>query len=259
MIDSGPDHRYGRPRRRRWRRAVVWAVLLPLLGAGCAGKPITFNYPAEEIDFSTRGTATPSVFIDVIRDLRPARQRTGAGILMDVTYPSDEAWESAVVQIYRDALVQDLSQTNLVELVPLLRQADYVLSVDILSLGADLDRNLLNFLLPAAVGFGVGFALGDDSSSSLKYGGVLGVVGMLAIPTPTKHRADAEVRLRLRDADGEEVWERTCLGEVSDSPWLMSTSKDYQKLVDRYLTQAVKRCNACLLGQLRQALIADAR
>lgn len=234
------------------------AALLPLLCAGCGGAPITFDYPAEEIDFSTRGAEAPTVFIDVIRDLRPPEQRGGAGRLLNVTYPSDEAWESAVVQIYRDALVQDLTQTRLVDQVPLLRQADYVMSVDILSFGARLERNLLNFVLPAAIGFGIGFALGDDSASSLKYGGLLGVVGMLAIPTPTRHRADAEVRLQLRDTAGEVVWERTCLGEVTDSPWLMSTSKDYQKLVDRYLTQAAKRCNACLLGQLRQALIADA-
>ncbi len=242
---------------RFWTIAVA-ALLLVSLG-GCGGSKIVFHYPAEEIDFTTRVTKTPAIFIDVIRDLRSAEQRTGEGRLFGISYPSDEAWESSVVQIYHDALMQDLSQTNLVELVPLLSQADYTLSVDILSLGARIERNVLNFLLPAAVGFGVGFALGDDSSSSVKYGTVLGVVGMLAIPTPTKHRADAEVRLQLRDRTGEVVWQRSCLGEVTETPWLMSTNKNYQKLVDRYLTKAVKRCNACLLGQLRQALIADAQ
>ena len=250
-------HRARRPRRRFWTLAV--AVLLLASLCGCGGSKIAFHYPAEEIDFTTRVAKTPAVFIDVIRDLRPAEQRAGEGRIFGISYPSDEAWESSVVQMYHDALMQDLSQTNLVELVPLLSQADYTLSVDILSLGARVERNVLNFLLPAAVGFGVGFALGDDSSSSVKYGTVLGVVGMLAIPTPTKHRADAEVRLQLRDTTGEVVWQRSCLGEVSDNPWLMSTSRNYQKLVDRYLTKAVKRCNACLLGQMRQALIADAQ
>ena len=248
-------HRARRPGRRFWPSAV--AVLLLSWLCGCGGSQIIFHYPAEEIDFTTRVAKTPAIFIDVIRDLRPAEQRVGEGRLLGVTYPSDEAWESPVVQIYRDALSQDLSQTNLVELVPLISKADYTLSVDILSLGARIERNLFNFVLPAAVGFGVGSALGDDSSSSLKYGAVLGVAGMLAIPTPTKHRAEAEVRLQLRDTTGEVVWQRSCRGEVTDSPWLMSTGRDYQKLIDRYLTKAVKRCNGCLLGQLRQALIAE--
>jgi len=258
MTDLGNRCQSSRRRSGRFWTIAVAALLLVSLG-GCGGSKIVFHYPAEEIDFTTRVTKTPAIFIDVIRDLRSAEQRTGEGRLFGISYPSDEAWESSVVQIYHDALMQDLSQTNLVELVPLLSQADYTLSVDILSLGARIERNVLNFLLPAAVGFGVGFALGDDSSSSVKYGTVLGVVGMLAIPTPTKHRADAEVRLQLRDRTGEVVWQRSCLGEVTETPWLMSTNKNYQKLVDRYLTKAVKRCNACLLGQLRQALIADAQ
>ncbi len=82
-------------------------------------------------------------------------------------------------------------------------------------------------------------------------------MGLLAIPMPTPHRAEAEVRMTLYDAHGETVWQRSCMGEVDDKALITATSRSDQKLVDKFLTTAVKRCNACLLGQLRQALLAE--
>ena len=246
----------GRDGRRLLACLAGLSGLLALASCGGGGK-IAFNYPGEEIDFSQGADTVPALYLDVIRDLRPPEQRAGEGRFMEITYPSDDDWEYAVVQIYRDALVQDLTQTSLVEMVPLRSQAEYTMSVDILSLGNKLDRNLMSYLLPTAIGFGIGYALGQDTGASLKRGAALGVVGLLAIPTPTPHRAEAEVRMTLYDAKGEVVWERSCMGEVDNKTWVAATSRHDQKLVDNYLTTAVKRCNACLLGQLRQALLAE--
>jgi hypothetical protein len=237
--------------------AAGWIVSLALGFSGCGGAKLEFHYPSEQVDFSLRSTATPKLFIDLVRDLRPAAQRAGGGVFFGVDYPADDAWRLPIVQIYRDALVQDLTQTNLVELVPLISQADFTLEIDILSFGGHLQRNVLNYVVPAAAGMGAGFALGGGASSGVKTGAGLAVVALLAVPTPTAHRAECEVRMTLRDRAGEVVWQRACLGERDGDVWLAATSRDQQGLVDKYLASAVKRCNACLLGQLRQALIAE--
>ena len=58
-------------------------------------------------------------------------------------------------QIYAEALAQDLEQTHLVELVPLRGQADYILSVDLLSMGCQLAALAAGlFLLTGAIGGG---------------------------------------------------------------------------------------------------------
>ncbi|MFO7652622.1 MAG: hypothetical protein R6X25_02260 [Candidatus Krumholzibacteriia bacterium] len=242
------------------RTARLLGVLLPALtlAVGCGGDRVAFRYPGEQIDFSLQTTATPRLFIDTVNDLRGEDQRRGGGHFFGVDYPGDDEWGAPVVQIYRDALVQDLTQTNLIELVPLMRQADYVMSVEILEFGGRVDRGPMNFLLPLVAGLGAGLVVGDDTSSGLKIGAVLGFGAVAAVPTPTKHRAACEVRMILRNAAGETIWSRACLGEVSDGIWITATSRDVQDLVDKYLTVAVKRCNACLLGQLRQALLTDA-
>lgn len=247
------------PKRFPCRCASIYPLMLMLCClpwlASCGGRHVEFNYPAERLDFSLRGYETPSIFVDLVRDLRPAVQRTGEGRFIDITYPGDDAWDMPLHQIYRQALVRDLTQTQMVEIVPLAVQADYTLTADILSLSCRLQRSPVSFLLPVAAGMGAGMAIGSDSSDRIKTGAVLSVVALMAIPLPTSHRAEAEVRLTLRDSRGEIVWERACLGEVAENTYLTATARDDQRLVDKYLTRAVKRCNGCLLGQLRQTLL----
>ena len=95
---------------------------------------------------------------------------------------------------------------------------------------------------------------GEDGSDKLKRGLVLGVAGLMAIPLPAENRAECEVRLTLRGRGGEELWSQACIGEVDETVYRAATSRDDKGLAEEFLPQAVKRCNACLLGQLRQFL-----
>jgi hypothetical protein len=241
----------------RPERVCLLVLLLALGGglAGCGGPDVSFHYPAERIDFSGHPVAPPSIFLGEVRDLRPGAQREGQGFFVGITYPADRDWDRPVTQIYRQALLQDLTQTSLVEVVPLVGQADYTLEADILSLHCRLQRSPITFLMPVAAGMGVGMAVGEDSGDRVKKGAIIGLAAMMALPLPTEHRAEAEVRLTLRDPQGQVVWTRSCLGEVDERPFVGAFDRSDQKRVDRYLVKAVKRCNACLLGQLRQELM----
>ena len=169
------------------RRALLLAsLILVILGmASCGTQEIVFVYPDEALDFQLRNLKMPAVYIDTVTDLRPLEQRSGEGHFFTIIYPKDEAWEVPATQIYAEALAQDLDQTNLVELVPLHAQADYILSMDLLSLSCKLKRSPASFLLAAAIGAGAGMALGDDTSHRVKLGVVLAAITMVAIPEST--------------------------------------------------------------------------
>ncbi len=248
--------------RSRYRRAAMAPLLLLGLGllpwlASCGGQPVVLNYPGEMISFTADDGEPPRIFAGIIRDRRPAKQRAGEGNIMGITYPSDESWDRPVTEIYGEALMQDLVQTELVQVVPLRSQAEYSLEVDILSLTSRIQRSWLNMLGPFAAGVGVGLVLGEDTSDGLKDGAVIGAVSFMAISMPTEHRAVAEARVTLRDSEGEVAWETTCLGEVEERIYLTAADKNFQRLVDKQLTRAIKRCNNCLLAQLRQQMLAD--
>lgn len=233
---------------------ILIAVLAAALAvAGCSGPKIVLDYPAEVIDFSQGIADTPALYIDQVTDMRPVEQRTGQGHFFGITFPKDESWARPATETYGEALAQDLDQTHLVELVPFRGQADYVLSVDLLSLGCRLERSPTSYLLAGTVGAGIGMALGEDASGRAKRAALLGLVAMAAIPMPASMRGEAEIRMTLRGDDGEIVWQESCLGEYEGRKFLAPTARQDQELVDEYLARAVKRANACLLGQLRQA------
>lgn len=246
---------HGRILQGRVRLATACAVLLllPALQA-CSSKRITFIYPDEAVDMALVGSRTPSIYIDTVTDMRPLEQRQGEGHFFKITFPKDPSWEVPATQIYAEALTQDLEQTGLVELVPLASQADYLLSADLLSFTCQLQRSPTSYVMTGLIGGALGVALGGDSSEKAKLGVALAVVGILAIPVPTNHRAEAEVRLTLRDDRGEIVWQKACLGEVTDRSSITPTARPDQELVNKDLTRAVKRANACLVGQLRQVM-----
>ncbi len=241
------------------RAALAASILLILLGvSSCGSDKITFVYPDEAIDFQLRNLKMPGLYIDTVTDMRPLEQRQGQGHFFKITYPSDESWEVPATQIYAEALAQDLEQTNLVELVPLHSQADYILSVDLLSMTCQLKRSPLSFLLTGALGAGAGMVLGSDGSHQAKLAVALAAVAILAIPVPTANTAEAEVRMTLKDRTGNVLWQKSCLGEIEAKKYITATSRQDQELVNEHLTKAVKRANACLLGQLRQEFINQA-
>jgi len=241
---------------KKHRLMALPILILILVGlASCSSEKIVFIYPDEALDFRLRNLKMPAVYIDTVTDMRPPEQREGEGHFFTVTYPKDKAWEVPATQVYAEALAQDLAQTHLVELVALHAQADYVLSVDLFSMACRLERSPAAALVTAAIGGAVGMAMGEDSSQRLKYGVALGAITMLAIPVPTNNHAEADVRLTLKDRTGNVVWQKSCLGEVDDKKYMSNTARQDQQLVDELLTKAVKRANACLLGQLRQYLL----
>ena len=226
------------------------AVLAGLAGCG-AGNDIVFNYPGETLIFPPVGDQPPRLYVEFVNDLRPGTQRGGEGGLATARFPADESWVEPVGQIYYQALVQDLGQTNLVEIVPLRSQADYTLEIDLQHMGCKISRHAGGFALAGLAGAGLGYAASNSGGGAA----VGGVVGIGAIPVPARIRAVCQVRLRVYGQDRELFWERECLGEITKRVWESMTSRKDQQWVDQYLTTAVKRCNACLVGQLRQALV----
>lgn len=241
------------------RRAILLflLVLVGLGAASCGSQKIVFVYPDEALDFQLRNMKKPAVYIDTVTDMRPPSQREGEGHFFTITYPGDSSWEIPATQVYAEALAQDVGQTNLVELVPLRAQADYVLSLDLLSMHCKLKRSPAAFLVTGAIGAGLGMALGEDASDRAKLGAVLAVISMVTIPVPTLNHAEAEVRLTLKDNTGNVVWQEACLGEFEERKYITATAREDQQLVNEHLTKAVKRANACLLGQMRQFLVEE--
>jgi hypothetical protein len=195
---------------------AVLAGLLTLL-AGCGGKEASFHYPSESLVFPRLGPDTPALFVELVNDLRPGSQRSGEGGLITYRFPSDENWDQPVNQIYYQALVQDLTQTDLVEVVPLRSQADYTLEVDLNHMACKVSRSAAGFALTGIAGGALGWVVSRNPAGTA-LGAVIGV------------------------------------GATTKNRWEGITSREDQRWVDEYLTVAVKRCNACLLGQLRQAL-----
>jgi len=242
---------------RRWATlAVLLAVVCGL--SACSTQKMDFPYPSERIVYPGLGAELTRLHIASVVDRRPEAQREGEGHFTRITFPSDANWEPPVAEIYRSALAQDISQTELAELTPLPSQARYTVEAVIHSLHCRMDRSGASFLLPPAIGMMGGFLWGDDTSSRIKRGAVLGVVALGVIPLPMNVRAEAEVELILRDEAGEVVWREVCIGDIEDGRSVPLTSRPDKQLAERYLPQAVKRCNACLLGQLRQFLYAQA-
>lgn len=232
------------------RRMILVALVML---AGCSRAPIVLNYPDEHVVFPDQGVTRAKLFVEFINDMRPAEEREGTGKFTTVYFPADDEWDRPVTRVYYEALVKDLGQTELVELVPMRSQADYVMEVDLLRLGAKVTRSAGGYVMAAAAGAGLGYVLTQSAGGAIAGA----VVGVGAMPVPAQIHAVTEARLRIFDAAREPFWDRTCLGEQVKDMWTGVTSRADQQWVDEYLTVAVKRCNACLLGQLRQALLAE--
>jgi len=244
-------------RLKRWLGLATISAALCCL-ASCSQQKVGFPYPAEMIVYPGLGDELPRLHITSVSDSRPAVQRNGEGHFTGITFPSDASWEPPVADIYHRALAQDITQTQLAELTPLPGQAAYTLEAVIHSFHCRMERSGASFFLPPAIGMLGGFVWGDDTSSRLKRGAVLGVVALGIVPVPLHVRAEAEVEMILRDQVGDVVWREVCIGEVEDDRGQPASARPDKQLAERYMPQAVKRCNACLLGQLRQFLHSQA-
>lgn len=238
---------------RPWRLVVLLPLLLSLVS--CGSEKIHFHYPDEQLDLGLRNLATPAVYIDAVTDMRPLEQRQGEGHFFNIKFPKDSSWQQPATEVYAQALIQDVGQTQLVDVVALRGQADFILSADLISLGCHFHRSASSFLLPTALGMGAGLAIGDDSSQRVSTGLAISLLALAAIPMPSRNLAEAEVRVTLKDREGKILWQESCRGEAQDRVYASPTARQDQQYVDRFLTVAVKRCNACLLGQMRQVLI----
>ena len=72
---------------------------------------------------------------------------------------------------------------------------------------------------------------------------------------PLHVRSEVEVELVLSDRAGNQVWRQVCVGEIADDVGEPAASRRDAHYAEKLIPQAVKRCNACLLGQLRQFLV----
>lgn len=240
--------------RLRHRAAPLLSLALVLAVVGCSKQPIGFPYAHERMAYPGGGVDLVRIHLGHVHDMRPDEQRRGRGRFAGITFPADEQWVHPVTDVYHDALARDITQTGLAELCPLPSQAAYVLESEIESFHCRLERPAMSFVLPVLAGSVLGFALGDDMSSRLKRTAVFGVLAYGALPVQAKVRAEVIVNLKLRDPAGTIVWERTCTGETVDSVAEPAASRRDRHYAEGLLPLALKRANACLLGQLRQFL-----
>ena len=112
-------------------------------------------------------------------------------------------------------------------------------------------------LLPVVLGVGTGILISEDTSHGVKLGAVIGGAAFMGMPMPVDHTAVVEARLRLFNRDGVVVWEELCLGEESERVAMTAVDRRYQRLIDKHLVRAIKKCNACLIGQLRQQFLTE--
>jgi hypothetical protein len=229
-------------------------LLALLLLGGCNDYRVRFLYPREG-----RGTVfdeRPEVALYVAEpeDLRPAEEREGKGWLVTRHMPSDENYEQQVSRIVMRALLQDLNQTQLAVLVRNPENADYRLETRLLNMTTVLHRPLNAWAVPLATGVAVGglASIGSDGGAShfLKTGAVGLVLGTM-FPAPADLRGYVRIEFSLVSRESEEiVWETICEGEFTRSKAIAMASRDDQKLVEDFLPKALKRANACGVGQL---------
>lgn len=229
-------------------------IVLGLIISGCGQGNVQFPYPDEHSNYPVPAKGLPAIYIAGIVDVRPVEQKRGQGMFMDLTFPSNKKWSKPVDQMYRQALAKDITQTSLAVLVENPAEADYKLEAEIYSFACSIDRSIGSFAMPALAGGVTGVVWGDDGNSMLKRGLFSWAIAMLAIPLPAEFQAQAEVRLTMRDSEDKIVWRETCIGQINEEKWLAATSRKDKILAEQKMPLALKRCNACLLGQLRQFL-----
>lgn len=245
-------------------RNIVLIATLAVVGltsVGCNDYRVRFLYPRESRGdfFSERPDV--ALYVAEPEDLRPSGQRQGSGFLSTLQFPSDDKLEQPPSRIVLRALLQDLNQTRVAALVRNPDNADYVLSSQLLSMTTRQERPIRAWAIPVAVGAMVGglSSIGSDGGMShfVKTGLVGSVLGTM-IPAPAEVTGVVKVRLELRDRETNDLlFETTCSGEYSKSIVLALSAREDQRIAEDFLPRALKRANACAVGQL-YAFLSDA-
>ena len=229
-------------------------LLTLLLLAGCNDYRVRFLYPREGRGAYFTERPEVSLYVAEPVDLRPSEEREGKGWLVTRHFPSDEHLDQTATRITMRALLQDLNQTQLAVLVRNPDNADYLLETRLLNMTTTLHRPITAWAVPLASGVAVGAlaSINSDGGAShfLKTGAVGVIIGTM-FPAPADLRGHVRLEVDLVEpGSGEVVWSTTCEGEFKRSMAISMASRDDQRLVEDFLPKALKRANACAVGQL---------
>lgn len=237
--------------RSRW---ILLALVLGLsvVSSGCNNYRVRFLYPQETRTNMFNSRPDVSIFVAEPDDLRPSRERHGRGFLQTLHFPPDGKMDQPAAHTVRRALMQDLLQTRVARLVQNPDNADYVLTSQLLSMTTELSRpsSAWAFPLVAGVAAGVIGGIGTDVGHGIKVGLVGAFLGTF-IPAPANTEATVEVKLELRDRiSNEVVWSTICTGTHERTIRLSLSAREDKKIAEDFLPKALKRANACAVGQL---------
>lgn len=235
------------------RLLLILLIATTLIAAGCGNDyRVRFLYPREGAANTFNETPPYSLFVSEPEDLRPSDQRQGRGRFVTLHFPSDRRLDRPASQIVRRALMQDLLQTRMASLVQNPANADYVLTTQLLSMTTKLSRPPSAWMYSLATGVAAGTIgyLDVDTSHGIKLGLVGAFLGTF-LPAPAKTEAIVEVRLELRDRETNElVWSTNCTGSHRRMIRLGLTAREDKRIAEDFLPKALKKANACAVGQL---------
>ena len=240
------------------RPATLARIFLILAGlglvAGCNDYRVRFLYPREGRGAYFTERPEVSIFVAEPQDLRPSEEREGKGWLVTRHFPADQHLEQTASRIAMRALLQDLNQTQLAVLVRNPDNADYRLETRLMNMTTELHRPLTAWAVPLAAGVAVGAlaSIGSDGGMShfLKTGAIGVLIGTM-FPAPADLKGYVRIGIDLIDqSSGEVAWTAVCEGEFSRSMAISMASRDDQRLAEDFLPKALKRANACAVGQL---------
>lgn len=233
-----------------------WYLLLLMtciFVGGCGNDyRVRFLYPREGQGNFFNERPPYALFVSEPEDLRPSVERDGRGWIQTLHFPSDEKLDRPASQIVRRALMQDLLQTQVASLVQNPANADYVLTSQLLSMTTKMSRPPRAWMYPLATGIAAGAIGWLDVGAS--HGIKLGLVGFALgtfLPAPAITEAIVEVRLELRERETQNVvWNTTCEGTYARTVRMGLTAREDKRLAEDFLPKALKRANACAVGQL---------
>ena len=237
----------------RSRGILFVAVLgLALVVSGCNNYRVRFLYPQETRTNTFNSRPEVSIYVAEPEDLRPSRERQGRGVIHTLHFPPDGKMDQPAVHTVRRAMMQDLLQTRVARLVQNPDNADYILTSQLLSMTTELRRPSSAWAFPLAAGIAVGTiaGVGTDVGHGVKLGLVGAFLGTF-IPAPANTEATVEMKLELRDRlSNDVVWSTTCTGTHERTIRLSLSAREDKKIAEDFLPKALKRANACAVGQL---------